>query len=952
MVASSGHLSRWIQAHRTWGRLVGSTGRTTWPAVLLWWCVPLLGNLGTYASADGVEPDRHPVIAGYERFYATQPPGSAAGGRLLLGELNCISCHEAGGAAAHLLPKQAPILDHVGQRVRPAYLRAFLANPHAVKPGTTMPNLFAGVEETERERQIDALVHLLASTGRIRESAPVTAAARRGEALFHTVGCVACHNERRTDADLLATSVPLPPVMEAKYSVPGLAAFLTNPLEARPGGRMPHLNLSTEEARDLACYLLQDLDVEGSLTFSYYEGNWQTLPNFARLTPKIRGQASSFDVNVNAKDHFGLVFDGLFRVSRDGRYRFHLGSDDGARLSINGQPLIDVDGIHPLSFKAGEVELSAGVHQVHVEYFEQGGEQELRVEFEGPELKRQSLEFALVTSREEGPDDDRLNVDAGKVAEGKRLFSRLGCAACHQLQPPGTDAPLAVQQQSPPRRARSLAELIPLVDRQPSGCLSPTGSAGRPHYGLTSQQSNSVSAALQAIGSLSPPANEARIDHTLTAFNCRACHARDKQGGVEAARNAAFKSNQPEMGDEGRIPPALDGVGAKLRSDWLRHVFSNGAKDRPYMLTRMPRFGAANVGHLVPAFEAVDATDPAPAVSTDIPVRRLKAAGRRLVGAQGFSCIKCHTWGNMKATGIQSIGMTTMTRRLKPSWFVPYVLDPQSYRPGTRMPAAWPMGQVLLPKLLDGKAETQIHAVWEYLSDGDQAPMPTGLGGDPIVLRPVDEPILYRNFIAGAGPRAIGVGYPEGVNLAFDANNLRLAVIWHNAFMDAAKHWRGRGPGFQTPLGDNVLNLHDGAPLALLATPDAGWPQETARQSGHRFLGYDLDEHRRPTFRYRWNDVLVEDDFEPTSDEEFTPLRRTLTFTAPQPIDHAWWRAVTASSIEPLGNGTYRVDDQWTVKLNTSAGTPRLRQADGNMELLVPILANAVRQTVTQEFIW
>lgn len=64
---------------------------------------------------------------------------------------------------------------------------------------------------------------------------------------------------------------------------------------------------------------------------------------------------------------------------------------------------------------------------------------------------------------------------------------------------------------------------------------------------------------------------------------------------------------------------------------------------------------------------------------------------------------------------------------------------------------------------------------------------------------PDREPIIYRNFIEGAGARAIGVGYPEKVNLAFDANSLRVAMIWQGAFIDAARHWRDRGVGYQPP---------------------------------------------------------------------------------------------------------------------------------------------------------
>jgi hypothetical protein len=190
------------------------------------------------------------------------------------------------------------------------------------------------------------------------------------------------------------------------------------------------------------------------------------------------------------------------------------------------------------------------------------------------------------------------------------------------------------------------------------------------------------------------------------------------------------------------------------------------------------------------------------------------------------------------------------------------------------------------------------------------------------------------------------------VNIAFDANNMRLAMIWHNAFIDAAKHWLGRGPGYQTPLGDNVLELHDGAPLATLVDPKAPWPTQTARQLGHRFLGYRLDEHHRPIFKYRFGDVQVEDYSEPVSDKEFAPLRRTLQFTARQANKDLWFRALAAKSIDSKGNGTYLVDGQWTIKLSASHGQPLLRQTRGKAELLVPILAESSSETVRQEFFW
>ena len=124
-----------------------------------------------------------PVVPGFERF--GQKDGS-----LLLAELNCALCHK--GETSTIPQKQGPVLDKVGERVRVNYLRKFLNDPHAVKPGTTMPNLFA--DDPEREQKVEALVHFLASSGSPRQERPDTKAAASGRDLYGKVGCVACHS--------------------------------------------------------------------------------------------------------------------------------------------------------------------------------------------------------------------------------------------------------------------------------------------------------------------------------------------------------------------------------------------------------------------------------------------------------------------------------------------------------------------------------------------------------------------------------------------------------------------------------------------------------------------------------------------------------------------------------------------------------------------------------------
>ncbi len=235
----------------------------------------------------------------------------------------------------------------------------------------------------------------------------------------------------------------------------------------------------------------------------------------------------------------------------------------------------------------------------------------------------------------------------------------------------------------------------------------------------------------------------------MTTFNCYACHVRDKVGGPTEEANKLFVTTQPEMGDEGRVPPPLDGAGAKLNADYLKQILDQGAHDRPYMHTRMPGFGLANVGTLPDAL-ATDRLPGTPPVHFTVSEPKVKAAGRFLVGGQALSCYKCHTFAGHKAEGVQGIDMTLMARRLHRDWFQGYLFNPQKVRPGTRMPSAWlANGKSFFPDLLDGTAVTQIEAIWVYLQDGPKAQIPAGFGRQYIPLIPTNERDHLSQFHRG-----------------------------------------------------------------------------------------------------------------------------------------------------------------------------------------------------------
>jgi cytochrome c2 len=892
----------------------------------------------------------HPVVPGFERFYADAKSDAVRGGQLLMGELNCLSCHSTAETA--YLRKQAPVLDGVANRIRISYLRKFLRDPQAVKPGTTMPGLFAA--DPAAAEKVEALVHFLGTTGALRHLRPEPKSVAQGRDLYHKAGCVACHGTRDAtgNPDMVpAGSVPLGD-LKAKYSLAGLAGFLENPHQVRPSGRMPKL-LDGTQARQVANYLLPATmpsltPAKGRTTYAYYEGSWQRVPAFRELKPVRAGLATGFDLGVAQREHhFGIQFEGFFKVEREGNYAFSVHSDDGAILSVDGKPVVNNDGVHPPSTGTGSVRLRAGVHRVTVGFIQAGGGAELEVSLDLPGLGRHDLGNLVAPTAEglaqgsapapKGPDEDLLEFQPGLAEKGKALFTSLGCANCHLLNP-GKGA-----------IASSLKN--PALDKLKGegGCLAEAPAQGLPRYALDAAQRRALAAAVASRTALKAEPTEV-IARTLMAFNCYACHSRDKVGGPTEELNKSFQTTQPEMGDEGRVPPPLDGVGAKLTADYLRHLLDSGAHDRPYMHTRMPGFGAANVGHLVAAFAAVDRLPVAAAVPITEPLTRVKVAARHLVGGMAFGCVKCHTFNGQKAEGVQGIDMTLMPRRLRRDWFFAYILDPQRIRPGTRMPAAFFQGKSPLPNILGGKPESQIEAMWVYLLDGGAARAPAGVLSHSIPLVPSQSAILYRNFISGSGTRAIGVGYPEKANLTFDANELRLSMLWQGAFMDAGRHWNGRGEGSEGPLGDNILHLHAGPAFAILATADQPWPTAKPKELGYRFLGYRLTPDDRPTFLYAMGDLRVED-FPNGLTGKDPSLRRTLTLTAPQPVEGLYFRAAAANKIEPAGDGWYRIDATWKLKVE-SAAPPRLRSSAGKTELLVPIRGGNGKLKVGLEYVW
>ena len=153
---------------------------------------------------------------------------------------------------------------------------------------------------------------------------------------------------------------------------------------------------------------------------------------------------------------------------------------------------------------------------------------------------------------------------------------------------------------------------------------------------------------------------------------------------------------------------------------------------------------------------------------------------------------------------------------------------------------------------------------------------------------------IYRNFIDNTSPRAIGIGFPNGLNLAYSADNLAPELFWNGKFMDGGHHWTDRGAGNEPPAGTNIVKLSDGQGVLLEGSAgevvryvrekdDKEWKFSAVKVAAE-FKGYDLDKAGNPTFRAAGEGFALSDAWVPEEVSGKATLTRTLKVTGDKPV--------------------------------------------------------------------
>ena len=134
------------------------------------------------------------------------------------------------------------------------------------------------------------------------------------------------------------------------------------------------------------------------LKYNYYEGSWEKLPDFSKLSAVKKGITPDFNLNEKKQAlYYGFTFDGYINVPENDVYAFFLSSDDGSKLTIDNQKTLDFDGMHGMGDKRMDVALSAGLHKISLQFFQHGGGDGLKLDWKQTGKARKAVDKSVLS---------------------------------------------------------------------------------------------------------------------------------------------------------------------------------------------------------------------------------------------------------------------------------------------------------------------------------------------------------------------------------------------------------------------------------------------------------------------------------------------------------------------------------------------------------------------------
>ena len=129
------------------------------------------------------------------------------------------------------------------------------------------------------------------------------------------------------------------------------------------------------------------------IEYKYYEPEGEiSLSSINSAPVKKEGITSTISEKVKQREEkYALQFDGYIKTIKEGVYTFSTLSDDGSKLFIDGEEIVNNDGPHGAVEAFGTAALRKGYHEVKIIYFDGGGGNELKVFWQSEKDKKEQI---------------------------------------------------------------------------------------------------------------------------------------------------------------------------------------------------------------------------------------------------------------------------------------------------------------------------------------------------------------------------------------------------------------------------------------------------------------------------------------------------------------------------------------------------------------------------------
>mgnify|MGYP001080390466 CR=1 FL=1 len=131
----------------------------------------------------------------------------------------------------------------------------------------------------------------------------------------------------------------------------------------------------------------------------YYLNNLTSVPNLDNRVPDIKGTCFEFtsdEIEDKIKGNTVVKFTSQLTIETTGSFGFFTRSDDGSKLWVDGEEVVDNDGNHGVREKGGSVTLEQGAHDIEVIWYNGGGDGWLDVYYQSATKSKQILPTTIL----------------------------------------------------------------------------------------------------------------------------------------------------------------------------------------------------------------------------------------------------------------------------------------------------------------------------------------------------------------------------------------------------------------------------------------------------------------------------------------------------------------------------------------------------------------------------